>query len=642
MFEFIRSHTRIMLFALVLLIIPSFVFFGIQGYTDFNESRSVVATVAGRDVTQAELDNAHRAQVEQLRQQIPNLDSKIFDTPTMKAQTLEGLVSERVVIAAADKAGFITTDDRLLRTYQQDPQFGAFRQPDGSLNKEALQSALAAQGLSVEAFEFRLRQELASRQVMSGITGTAFAPASAASSAFDALYQQREIQVQRFDAKDYSAKVNPSSADIEAYYKSPANAAEFQSVERADIEYALLDLDQLKKNIKVSDDELRSYYTQNEKRYTAPEERRASHILITAAKTAPEAERKQARAKAEALLAEVKKNPGSFADVARKNSQDPGSAERGGDLDFFGRGAMVKPFEDVAYSLKPGQISGVVESDFGYHIIQLQQARGGERRAFETVRAEIEEEVKKAQAQKEFSAAALEFTNTVYEQSDSLRPVADKLKLTLQTAKGVTRVATGGPEGPLASAKLLEALFSNDVLNNKRNTEAVEAGPNQLVSARVVKYSPAALLPLADVSARIRQTLVTRQAAELTRKEGQARLTQIRKEAGVSLGATQAVSRTQTRDFPQPLIDAVLKAPAAPMPAFVGVELGDEGFAVVKVVKVLGRDPSVADPRRVQDQYAQAWGAAETQAYAKVLRERFKVKIVPGADRAASEASTAR
>jgi peptidyl-prolyl cis-trans isomerase D len=629
MFEFVRSHTRLLQFILVLLIFPSFVFFGIQGYSGFNDrSNATVAKVAGHGITQAEWDTAHREQVERVRRQMPNVDPKMFDTPEMKRQVLDGLVRERVMLVAAEKSGFSTTDDRLLRTYLTDPQFASFRNPDGSLNKEALQAAVSAQGMTIESFEYRMRQELALRQVLFGINGTVIAPATSTASALDAMFQQREVQLQRFNAQDYASKVNVSASDIEAYYKNPANASQFQSPEQTSIEYAVLDLDSIKKGISVSEDELRKYYAENEKRYTTPEERRASHILIKADKSASAQERSQAKAKAEALLAELKKKPSAFADLARKNSQDPGSAEHGGDLDFFERGAMVKPFEDAAYSLKPGEISNVVESDFGYHIIQLTQVRGGEKRSFESVRAEIEDEVKKQLAQKRFADAAVEFTNTVYEQADSLKPAADKLKLEVHTAKGVQRTPLAGATGPLASAKFLEALFAGDTLRNKRNTEAIETGPNQLVSGRIVQYVPAAMRPLADVTPSIKEKLTAVQAAALARKDGEARLAALRQAPQTDLGvAAQTVSRMQGKDLPRPLIDAALKAPVDALPAVVGVDLGDQGYAVVKVTKILGRDPVAADAKQASAQYAQAWGAAEGQAYYAALKSRFKAEV---------------
>lgn len=629
MFEFVRKHTRLLQFILVLLIFPSFVFFGIQGYSRYTGSdNETVATVAGQTITRGELDTAHREQIERVRRQMPGLDVKLFDTPEMRQQTLDALVRERVMLIAAGKLNLSTSTERLQRDLLAIPQLAELKRPDGSFDTQAYRALLQAQGMTPEMFEARMRQDATMRQVLAGVGGTVFAPATSTDVAMDALLQQREVQVQRFDPKNYLAKVNPSDADLDAYYKNPANAAQFQAPEQATVEYVVLDLDALKKGVTLSDEALRSYYTQNEKRYSTPEERRASHILIKADKGAPAAEREKAKARAEALLAEVKKNPASFAEVARKNSQDPGSAERGGDLDFFARGAMVKPFEDAAFALKAGEISGVVESDFGYHVIQVTGARGGEKKSFESVRAEIAEEVGKQEAQRRYSEAALEFTNLVYEQADSLKPAADKYKLEIRNVQNVRR--TPGPEtaGPLANAKFLEALFGADALRNKRNTEAVEVGPNQMASGRVLKYEPARQRAFDEVKAMVREKVVAEQAAALARKEGEARLAQLQAAPETTLAeAPLTLSRAQTRDQPRAIVDAVLRAPAAKVPAFLGVDLAADGYAVVKLVKVLGRDPAAADVARVQAQYAQAWGDAESQAYYAALKTRLRVEV---------------
>jgi peptidyl-prolyl cis-trans isomerase D len=625
MFDFVRTHTRLFQFILVLLIFPSFVFFGIQGYSRFTGGgNTTIANVAGRAITQAEWDAAHRDQVERVRRQMPGIDPKMFDTPQMRQQTLDMLVRERVMLAAADKLHLVTTDDRLQRLFASDPQFAPLRNPDGSVNKEFL----GAQGMSSEMFAQRLRQDLTLRQVMQGVNGTVFAPNSVAGAALDAFFQQREAQVQRFDTKDYLAKVTTSDADIEKYYKDPANAAQFQAPEQANIEYLVLDLDALKKSVTVPEEDLKKYYTENQSRYSAPEERRASHILIKADKSAPAADRAKAKAKAEALLAQVKKNPAAFAELAKKNSEDPGSAERGGDLDFFGRGAMVKPFEDAAFSLKPGELSGVVESDFGYHIIQTTGARGGEKKSYEQVRPEIEDEVRKQLAQKKFSEVAVDFTNMVYEQADSLKPAADKFKLEVKTAQNVKRAPNPGSTGPLANAKFLDALFAADTIRNKRNTDAVETAPNQLVSGRIVQYAPAHALPLAEVKDKVREKVAAQQAAALARKEGEARLAELKKNPQTALpGEAQVVSRATAKDLPRPVVDAVLRANPSTLPAAVGVDLGDGGYIVTRITKVLGRDPIAADTNRAQAQYAQAWGDAETQAYYAALKARLKVDV---------------
>jgi peptidyl-prolyl cis-trans isomerase D len=634
MFDFVRKHTRLLQFVLVLLIFPSFVFFGIQGYSSFNEGRQSVAKVAGQEVTQAEWDAAHRSQVERARAQMPGIDAKLFDTPEMRQRTLEGLVQERVILTAANKLNLATTDERLQRLFASTPEFAALRNPDGSLKKEFL----AAQGMTSEQFAERLRQNLSTRQVLLGIEGSAMGPATAADLALESLFQQREIQVARFDAKNYAAKVNPTDAELEAYYNDAANAAQFQAPEQASVEYVQLDLDAIKSGITVSEADARKFYADNEKRYSTPEERRASHILIKADKSAPAAEREKAKARAQELLAEARKNPAGFADLAKKNSQDPGSAARGGELDFFGRGAMVKPFEDAAFALKPGELSAVVESDFGFHIIKLTAVRGGEKRPFEAVKAEIENELKQQKAQQQYTEAAEVFTNTVYEQADSLKPVADKLKLQVRTLQNVTRTPGPDTKGPFANPKLLEALFGTDSLRNKRNTEAVEVGPNQLVSARILQHSPARKLPLEEVKAKVRDSLVAKQAGALARKDGEAQLEAWKKDAAAAaLQPAVVVSRSKPAgDVPRAVVEAALKAPADPVPAWTGVDLGDQGYAVIRINKVLPRDPAVADAARSQAQYAQAWAAAEAQAYYAALKDRYKVQITGDAKTAGS------
>ncbi len=644
MLDFFRKHTWLLQVILGFVVL-AFVGGGVyQGYGSFTgNDNAVVAKVDGRTITRGEWEFAQREQIERIRRQMPSIDAKVFDTPEMKRQSLDAVVRERVMLAAADKLHLVTTDERLQRVFASDPQFAFLRNPDGGINKEAL----AAQGLSSEGFAQRLRQDLALRQVLQGVAGTVFAPASAASAAVDAMFQQREVQVQRFATKDASDKVAPTDAEIDAFYKAPANALLFQAPEAESIEYVVLDLETLKKGLVVTEKDLRDYYSANEARYTVPEERRASHILVKVDAGASAADRAKAKAKAESLLAELTKTPGAFAELARKNSDDPGSAEKGGDLDFFGRGGLAaKPLEDAAFALKLDAIGGPVESEFGYHIVKLTAVRGGEKRSFDSVRAELEAEVKTQLAQKRFSEAAVEFTNMVYEQPDSLKPVIDKFKLDLRSAQNVKRTPAPGATGALASPKFLDALFATDAMRNKRNTEAVEIAASTMVSGRVSKYEAAHQLPLADVKAKVRERLVTQQGAAAARKSGEARLAELRKAPATLLSEpAMQVSRAQPRDVPPALLEAVLKAPVATLPAFVGVDLGDTGYAVAKIIKVLGRDPVAADPARAQSQYAQAWGDAEAQAYYAALKTRLKVEIkpngLPAADATAGAAGSA-
>lgn len=634
MFEFFRTHTRLLLALLVLLIIPSFVFLGMDGYTRMREgANQPVATLQGQKITQAEWDNAHRNQVERIRRQMPNVDPALLDSPQFRQETLDSLIRENVLLRAADKLHLVTSDERLQRMFVADPQFAFLRNADGSVNRDVL----AAQGMSSEMFAQRLRQDFSVRQVLAGIGGSAFATDAVAASAFDALLQQRELQFQRFDPRTYSAGISPTDAELEAYYAEPANAERYRAPEQASIEYLVLDLASIEKGITVSDDDLRKYYTENAARFSTPEERRASHILVKADAGAKPEERAAAKAKAEAILARVKAKPASFADEARQNSDDPGSRSQGGDLDFVGRGAMVKPFEDAVFSLAAGQTSELVETEFGFHIIRVTAVRGGQKKSFEDARPEILTEVRKQLAQRRYAEAATDFGNLVYEQPDSLQPAAEKFGLTIQTAPVVTRTPAPGAAGPLANAKFIEALFSAENLRNKRNTEAIETGSSQLVSGRVVQYQPARVLPLAEVRDQVRAGVIARKAAAQARTAGEARLAELRKAPETTLSPVAVVSRAQAQGIPPALLDAVLREPTSSLPAFIGVDLGDrDGYVVVKLTRVLGRDPVGSDAGQVRQQYAQAWANAEAEAYYGALKKRVDLKIPAGSTAAAA------
>ena len=638
MFEFVRTHTRLLQFLLLILILPSFVVFGIQGYSSFTESgNAIVAVVDGEPVKQGEWDQSHRDQVERLRRQAPNVDVKLLDSPSFRAESLDALVRQRVLATAINKQHLVVTDERLQRLFVSDPQFAQLRNADGSVNKDLL----AAQGMNSEMFAARLRQDMALQQVQGGITGSVLTSATNVGQALDALLQRREIRFVRFQVKDYVAKVAPSDADIEAFYK--AHESDFRTPEQASIDYVVLDLATIKKGIAVPEDDLRKYYAENLSRYTAAEERHVRHILINAAKDAAPDLRQKAKARAEGLLAEVRKTPASFAEVAKKNSEDPGSAANGGDLDFFGRGAMVKPFEDAAFAMQPGETSPVIETDFGYHVLRLEAVRGGDKKPFEAVRASIEDEVRQQLAVKRWAEAAEQFTNLVYEQSDSLQPVIDKLKLEKRNAL-VQRQPAPGASGPLASAKLLEIVFGNDAIKNKRNTEAVEVGANQLASARIVQHQPARVLPLAEVREAVRQRQVATQAEALARTEGEARLAQLKADPANSstgaLGQALTVSRSTPQGLSRPALEAVLAADATKLPAVIGVALPGQGYFVARIDKLLPRELKPEENQALQAQYAQAWARAEAEAYYQGLRARYKAekKVDPVAAAAAASA----
>lgn len=630
MFDFVRKHMKIMQFVLFLLIVPSFVLFGVQGYNNMREGGDAVAKVAGQEISQAEWDEAHRREVERLRAQLPNLDTKVFDSPEARLGTLERMVRDRVLAAAADKQNLLVGDQRVARELQNNQLIASLRGPDGKLDIARYRDLLSRQGLTPEMFENQVRADIAAQQVLGGITQSAFTPPAQANVALGSFFERREVRVARFPTQEYRSRVSPTDAELQAFYQE--NPRLFQQPEQATIEYVVLDVGAMQSSTPVNEADLRTYYEQNASRITGQEERRASHILVEVPKGAAAEAKQQARAKAEALLEQVKKNPDSFAEVAKKNSQDAGSAAQGGDLDWFRPGTLAaKPLEEAAFALKnKGDISGIVESDFGFHIVRLTDIKAAPRqRSFEEVRAELEAQVKREQAQKRYAEAAETFSNTVYEQPDSLKPVADKLKLEVRTAQAVTRTPQPGATGPLASEKFLQSLFSADALERKRNTEAVEFGPNQMVSGRVVQYQPARTRPFEEVKAQVREQVVDRKAAELARKDGMEKLAAWKAQpASANLSGAEAVSRVEKGTQPPEVVEAALRADPAQLPALVGVDLGANGYAVVQVSRVLPRPD--APPQQAQQelgQYTRAWATAEAQAYYEMLKDRFKVQV---------------
>lgn len=626
MFEFIRTHQRLMQFLLLLFIFPSFAFFGLEGYTRFREGDNAVAKVAGQSITQQELDAAQREQMERFRQMFGSqFDPKMLDTPEARQEILDGLIARRVMAAEAAKNRLTVGDQTLQQTILSVPGLtGA----DGKFDLERYKSLLASQGMTPAMYEARLRQDLTLQQVNAAVQSTAFAPKTVANRLSDLNDQEREVQEQLFKSSDFASQVKVTDEMLKDYYEK--NARQFEVPEQVKAEYVVLNSEAVAAQISVSDADIKSYYEQNAKRFADEEQRRASHILIKADKNASDAEKKAAKEKAEKILAQVRKNPGNFAKLARENSQDPGSAERGGDLDFFGKGMMVPPFEEAAFKLKQGEISDVVQSDFGYHIIQLTGVKPAKEKSLEEVKGQIAAEIKKQLAGKKFAEMAEQFTNIVYEQSDSLKPVSEKLNLPVQTATGLTRNPNPalGANAPFNNPKFLNALYSDEALKNKRNTEAIEVAPSTLIAGHVVEYKPVTKRPFDEVKSVIQERVVQAEAAKLAKSAGETKLAAVNSGKDVAgFSSPKTVSRIKNQGMDRQAFLAVMKADTSKLPAYVGVAL-PQGYGVYRINKI--SQPATVDAARrqaEQEQIANALAQQETIAYLEALKKKAKVEI---------------
>lgn len=626
MFDFVRNNKRVLQVVLLLLIIPSFVLVGVESYQNRGDSGAGVASVDGRKVTQQEWDDAQRRQIDTARQQMgPQFDQKVFETPEAKREVLENLVAERAVNAEIARSHLTVGDASIAKSINA---IEAFRKPDGSFDMDAYRAALAAQNMTPQIFEARMRRDMAIQQLAGSIQATAFVPRSVASRVSDINDQEREVQELIFPIAQYVPQVKVTDDMVKAFYDKNANL--FQIPETVKAEYIVLDAAAVEGQVAVSDAEIAQFYEANKKRFTTPEQRTASHILITKAQGAKPAEEAAAKAKAEAVLAEVRKNPADFAAIAKTQSQDPGSAPQGGDLGLIERGGMVKSVEDAIYGMKEGEVSGIVPSEFGYHIIKVTSVKPQTQKSLAEAKDDIAAEVKKSKLSKKYSELAEQFNDSVYEQSDSLKPTADKLGLKIQTVENLTRKpnpALGA--APYNNEKFLTALYSADAIKNKRNTEAVEAAPAVLIAGRVVEFKPAAKRPLAEVEAQIRQRVTQEEALRLARQAGEAKLAAAKASGDATgFGEAKVLSRTK-----QPTINtagalAVFKADVTKLPAYVGVEVPGTGYAVYRIGKV--SQPAQPDAtRRAQEaqQMGTLVGQAELYNFVEAIKAKSKVKI---------------
>ncbi|WP_374328406.1 SurA N-terminal domain-containing protein [Azonexus sp.] len=615
MFDAVRNNKRIVQGFLVLIMLP-FAFFGLDSYFNGGGVGADVAKVGDVHISQQEFQQALREQQDRVRSQLGQVDPKMFENPEFRKAILDDLVNRRLLLIEAGKRRLFVSDDAVRNAIAS---IDAFHE-NGKFSNQRYEALLSAQGMSPQGFEAQVRQDM-TLQRLAGSIGQSGVLSNTVGERILALQtEQREVQEILLGLDAYQGKVQLADDAVRKYYDE--NSKRFETPDQARAEFVVLTLDGLE--VKVGDDEIKAWYDGHKDRYQQPEERRASHILI-----ATEGKDKaQVRAKAEQVLKDVQATPAAFAELAKKNSDDPGSAGQGGDLGFFGRGMMVKPFEDAVFALKEGETSGIVESDFGFHIIRLASIRAAREKPLAEVRGEIEKELKASAASRKFAEAAEAFSNAVYEQSDSLQPAADQFKLKVQQSGWLGRQADPA-NGPLANPKLLAALFSDDAIKNKRNTEAVEIAPNTLAAARIVDYKPAALQPFDSVKAEIASMLRNEEAFKLALADGQARLAELKKgEDKQAWGAAKRVSRMDSSRLPPPAVPVVFRMNTDKLPSYAGVEIRGTGYMLYRLNKVEAGE-KLDDVRRqgLLGQLRSLAAQEDMQMYVSALRSRYKVEI---------------
>lgn len=625
MFDYIRTHQRIMQFVLLLIIFPSFVVGGVVGFSSFSGQQSEVAKVGSESIPMEEFNQALRNQLDRLKQAYgPEFDAQLLNTPEMRKGILDDLISRKAISMETRKSNLAVTDETLQKNILEIP---GLMKPDNSFDKDRYKSLLAMQGLTPAAYEASLRQDLATQQLVNSIQYSAITPKTISERIALISEQERDVQAIGFKSKDFLAEVKITDAMLRAFYDK--NGAQFEVPESLSAEYVVLSADALSEQINVTDAEVASYYEQNKSRYTTKEQRRASHILLNLKKDASDTEKKAVQTKAESLLAEVRKSPEQFAKVAKENSQDLGSAERGGDLDFFARGAMVQAFDDAVFKLKEGEISGLVQTEYGIHIIQLTAIKPVTVKPLEEVKGELLADIKKQKASKAFAEAAEAFTNLV-EQLDNLQAVADKLKLKLEKVNNLSRQPNPAlpPSLITNNPKFLKAIYSDESLKKKHNIDPTEVAASTLVSARVLDYKPKSKRAFEEVKAGIQVQLVQTEAQALAKKAGEAKIAALKlADSNAGFSELKTVSRAKKSDIAPEAFAAVMRADTQKLPAFVGVETPGVGYEVYRITKVAAGTPDLARRANEVKQLENAIAQQEVFSYIEALKQRAKVVV---------------
>jgi len=619
MFDFVHENKKLVQIVL-LLIVLSFAFWGVNSYRQSGNVEAL-ATVNGTKISSQEFDKAMRRQQGQLRQALgENFDAKMFETPEARLAILDNLINQRLLVEQATAFRLIVTDEQVAGVISS---IGAF-QDAGKFDKKLYESVLARQNLLPVQFEAQVRDELAAQQLRDSYTQNGFAPNSTTQRLIRINQQQRQVRAAKILFQPYMAQAKVDVAGLKNYYES--NQKEFQVPDQVRVEYVTLSVNNLLPKAIVSDEDARKYYDEHRNDFGITEQRHAAHILISLPKEAPQAEQDAAKHKAEQVLKLVKQDPAKFAQLAKQYSQDTGSAANGGDLGFFDRGAMTKSFDEAVFSLKQGEISEVVRSDFGYHIIKLIAIKPGHVSEFNEKKNEIVGKLRLQKAMDMYAELAEQFSSAVYEQSDTLKPAAQLANGSVEQSGWLSK---GDADHGLWTVKMLQAIFTDEAIKNKRNTAAIEVAPNTLLAARVVEYKSASVRPLSEVQDAILQKLSRQQATKLAIAQGKTVLEQLQKgdKPGLQWGAVQTISLAQHADMDKAMVRQIFRSNVAKLPQFIGTETAD-GYMLVSVDAV-NEVGSIDDAKLVRyaQELRQLTGEELFQSYLNDARRQANIKI---------------
>ncbi|HVY66794.1 MAG TPA: SurA N-terminal domain-containing protein [Gammaproteobacteria bacterium] len=608
------------------LVSAGFIFWGVERGT--TSSASFAAKVNGENISITDFDRElQNRQNEYQRVYRTELTEDL--RRQLRRSVVDEMVRETALKQRVDAAGYRASNERVSSSIREIPAF----QAGGEFSMDVYRGLLANQGLTPAAFEAMQRTNLAAQDLQSGIADSTFLTPAEFRRYIELYNQRREIAYALFDTAAFAPKATVDDAAISARYEG--NQAAYQTPETVDLEYVELSLADIAAGIQLTEDDLHAAYEEEKDRFQAAEERHARHILIPVADGQEDAARKQA----DAVEARLKAGE-DFAKVAKEVSTDAGTKEQGGDLGWIARGTLPGPFEDTLFGLKVGEVSAPVRSDFGFHVIRLEETRGGTIQPFEAVRDELASETKTRRAEMQFNDKANQLGDKAFDAYNELASVATAMQLPLKTVKGFPR--TGDQNLFRNSAAVVQAAFSDDVVDSGRNSKLVELADDDVLVLRVTAHNVPKTKPLDEVRGQIRDELVHERSQEMAEMAAGAFLADIEKGGDPAALATMhggtwhAAAWVQRTDstVPTEVLSAAfaMRKPAASSVQREAVALANGNHAVLVLSGVQAGEPgsltqSERDQR--QKQLADQSARAELTAYIDSVRDEATVRIPP-------------
>ncbi len=606
---------------LLALIIVSFALFGVDAYFKGTGGGQWVAEVDGQKISSLEFDEALKREQARLRE-LGERDPGRLESPELRQRVLDELIRERVLFQAALARGYEVPEEALIAQLAAAPAF----QENGRFSEQRFQAFLAQRRLSRAQFLQLLRQDVLANHVLDVAVASAMVPKTATEAVARALAEQREVSRALVPAEDFLASAKVEEAAVERYYQTHPELSRVP--ERVRVAYVVFSPDALLPTVELTEADLRAYYERHGAEFGEPEQRHVAHILIRVRPGASPAEREAAQKKASDLAQQAKADPARFAALARQFSEDPSTAERGGDLGSVTAGSLFPEVERVLAGMKPGEVSGPVSSPAGLHILLLKGVEPARSKPFEAVRDRVAEAARREAALRRFNEEAEKFGDLVYAQFASLEPAAAQYKLKVEQSGWLTR--DGSASFPFDHQRLRAAIFSEEAVKQQRNTEAIEVAPNTLVAARVLEHQAAAQRPLAEVRGEIERILAREQAVKLAQQRGEALLARLRKGedvSGLRFDGPRLLDRRGAQEWGAEAARIVFGTPAQPLPAYAG-QSTPAGFVIYRITQVMRPAERMAQAQQAADALLQqAQASVLVKAYVDSLRGQAKIEI---------------